>query len=78
MNSKSYVCFRYKKTAIARSLISLMRLGIGCLFSKENKPVLDKTVEKWISFQLPLNRDYSDLKYIITLDDGQCINRCNK
>lgn len=40
-------------------------------FIKNTSPAL--AIEKWITFQLPLNKDYSDLKYIITLDDGQCI-----
>lgn len=40
----------------------------------ENGQVFNKKIsDKWIGFQLPLNRDYSGLNFVITLDNGQLL-----
>lgn len=43
----------------------------------ENKQAFNKNVsDKWIGFQLPLNKDYSGLSFVITLDNGQLLKGC--
>ncbi|UBX48993.1 PAAR domain-containing protein [Providencia alcalifaciens] len=32
-----------------------------------------QVIDKWITFKLPSNRDYSGFNYVVTLDDGQSI-----
>lgn len=41
--------------------------------NKYNLVANDRKSDKWIEFQLPLNKDYSGLNFIVTLNNGQLL-----